>query len=238
MSNPFEPTQPTVEKPKTIQIGNFIFDPEGIAEDENAVEITKKVLDVLSPFMKVPVHIKFKPLDPEEPGFCSIIEPKFRDADYFHNITINSTFADQSQLAATLFHEIGHCFEEDALAIAEKEGLTIFPKQLGEAADEEGYEDYLADLIACHILYPELIEENKEISRIGETEQAINIMFENTDFTAVREEIDQMTEDYRKKLLEKNAPQEPMPTWMKDDHSGRTFLLRVFEKAKDFHKYA
>lgn len=233
MTNPFEQkTPPSIEKPKIYQAGKFTFNFEN-TENEHVINITKKVLDTLAPFLETPVHIQFKPMNPEEPGFCSLLDKKFREPDYYHSVSINSTFADKSQLAATLLHEIGHCFEEQLNATAERHNLEIFPSHI-ETTDEEGYEDFQADLIACHILYPEALEANKETSLIGETSKAIELMFEGTDFSEARRDLERLTEAYKKTLQTQPDETKPMPSWLKYDHGDRTFLLRVFEKAKHF----
>lgn len=175
------------ESREQYKSGNISFFPEG-AKNNNQIEITKRIVESISPYMDSKVHIQYKVMKPENPGFNSILNPKFRDENYHDSVTINSDYQHQDELPFFLLHEIGHSLEEKLEQIIKDKGVDALPVGM----DDE-YADFYADLIAVYILEPELLKNLEHIPIGQNTLSAIQEMFRNNDFTELRTKLNELS---------------------------------------------
>lgn len=189
--NPFSNEQKlsTFEKglDKKYESSNITLFLEGI-ENKYHAEITKRIIDELSPYMDIKVHIQFKSIKRENPGFNSILNPRFRNEDYYDSITINSNYEYPDELPFTLIHELGHSFEEKLEQLIKDRNIEALPVGI----DAE-YADFYADLIAVYILKPELLNNINTASIAENTVLAIREMFNNNNFAELRKKIDEIS---------------------------------------------
>lgn len=193
----FNPEKPNFNKPEpTITVsepeekhesGNITFFAEGV-QNNNQLEVTKSIIGAISPYMGNKVHIQYKDIKAENPGFNSILNPEFRDENYHDLVTINSSYQNQDELQFFLLHELGHSFEEKLEQIVKDKGVEALPVGM----DDE-YADFYADLIAVYILKPELLKKLENIPAGQNTLLAIQEMFKGNDFTELRTNLNSLS---------------------------------------------
>ena len=166
----------SVEK---YESGNITFFPED-AKNDIQIETAKKIIEAISPYIETNVHVRYKRMKPENPGFNSKLNPEFRDENYHDSIAINSDYQYQDELPFFLLHELGHSLEEKLEKIIKEKGVEALP------AEDDNYADFYADLIAVYILKPELLKKLKDIPICQNTLSAIQEMFQNNDFKELR----------------------------------------------------
>lgn len=186
----FNPEKPNFNKPEPLaaedkskekyESGNVTLFAEG-AKNNYQLEMAKSITGAISPYMDNKVHVQYKKIKTENPGFNSRLNPEFRDENYHDSVTVNSNYQHQDELPFILSHELGHSFEEKLEQMIKDKGLEALPVGI----DDE-YADFYADLIAVYILKPELLKKLKDIPVGQNTLLAIQEMFEGEDFTELR----------------------------------------------------
>lgn len=184
-----EPESPTAknESHEKYESGNITFFAEG-AQNRDQIEMAKSITEAISPYMDNKVHVQYKEIKAENPGFNSILNPEFRDENYHDLVTINSNYQHQDELSFFLAHELGHSFEEKLEQIVKDNGVEALPVGM----DDE-YADFYADLIAVYILKPELLKKLEDIPVGQNTLSAIQKMFEGNDFTELRTKLNSLS---------------------------------------------
>ncbi|MCD6471293.1 hypothetical protein J7K86_02070 [bacterium] len=167
--------------------GKVTFFTEG-AKNNIQTEITKRIVDAVSPYLDTKVHIRYKTIKPENPGFNSRLNPELRDENYHDSITINSDYQHQDELPFFLLHELGHSLEEKLEQSIKKKNTKALPVGLNDE-----YADFYADLIAVYVLKPELLKKLKDIPVGQNTISAIQEMFKNNGFTELRTELNRIS---------------------------------------------
>lgn len=185
-NNPDSPA-PENESEKKYESGNITFFPEG-AKNSNQIEIAKNIIEAISSYMDKKVHVQYKAMKPENPGFNSRLDPELRNENYYDLITINSDYQHQDELPFFILHELGHSFEEKLEQIIKDKGVEALPPGI-----DDDYADFYADLIAVYILRPELLQKLKNISIGQNTLSAIQEMFEGNDFTELRTKLNTLS---------------------------------------------
>jgi len=193
----FNPEKPNFNKPEsqipedelkeTYESGNITLFAEG-AKNNNQLEMAKSITEAISPYMDNKVHVQYKEIKTENPGFNSRLNPEFRDENYHDSVTVNSNYQHQDELPFFLSHELGHSFEEKLEQMIKDNGLEALPVGI----DDE-YADFYADLIAVYILKPELLKKLEDIPVGQNTLSAIQEMFGGEDFTELRTKLDALS---------------------------------------------
>lgn len=217
-SNFNKPEPPTTknESEEKYESGNITFIAEG-AQNSHQIEMAKSITEAISPYMENNVHIQYKKIKAENPGFNSRLNPKFRDENYHDSITINSNYQHQDELPFILAHELGHSFEEKLEQIVKDNRVEALPIGM----DDE-YADFYADLIAVYILKPELLKKLENISVGQNTLLAIQKMFDGNDFT-----------ELRIKLNSLSSQETAVKPDNEEETEGKARLDKIFERVFD-----
>jgi len=193
----FNPEKPNLNKPeftsaedeqeKTYESGNVTFFAES-AQNSYQHKLAKSITESIAPYMDHKIHVRYKKMKTENPGFNSKLNPKFRDENYHDSVTVNSNYQHQDELPFSLSHELGHSFEEKLEQMIKNKGLEALPVGI----DDE-YADFYADLIAVYILKPDLLKKLEGIPAAQNTLSAIQEMFDGENFTELRVKLDALS---------------------------------------------
>ncbi|MFA6307460.1 MAG: hypothetical protein WCS88_02125 [Patescibacteria group bacterium] len=209
------------ESEEKYENGNITFFAEG-AKNNGQIEIAKNITETIAPYMDNKVHVQYKKIKAENPGFNSRLNPKFRDENYHDSITINSDYQYQDELPFILAHELGHSFEEKLEQIVKNDEVETLPVGM----DDE-YADFYADLIAVYILRPELLKKLEDIPAGQNTLLAIQKMFSGNDFTELRTKLNLLP--HPKTTIEPDSEEE-----MERKARLDKLFERVFDKINEY----
>ncbi len=215
---------------ETIRSGHFEYE-KNVLEEESLANV-KPVLDALAPYLDHGVFVTFGEGAAHNPGLCSMMLPKFKDPGHQDRVWINRNFWDRSKITEYLIHELGHSFQYQLEAAAEKNKLALFPPD-GDITTEyfKEYEigELQADIFTGYILNPELMEKELDEPVALASLEATKKLLAGADFTGLRETIKRNDEDY-KALAEKRYHEGgEKPAWLEEGYKD----IPIYERALD-----
>jgi len=154
------------------------------APESGQVEIIKKIIDNVAPYIADKVKIKLKRMAKHNAGFCSRLNLEFKTEQDADSISINPDYEDPSQIAGYTLHEIGHSLEDRL----HKQGAEIGKEVLPVGLDED-YGDFYADLLAYYVLDPEGLKARAADERTKNTIAIFEQHFDGNVFDQLRREL-------------------------------------------------
>ncbi|OGD67949.1 hypothetical protein A3F08_02360 [Candidatus Berkelbacteria bacterium RIFCSPHIGHO2_12_FULL_36_9] len=150
-----------------------------------------------------------------EQGHCGFYD---KDKSWHIGLADFGKFDTVEEVPELILHEIGHVFEKEIDGLLQKLGSEIYSDK---DLKFQGY----PDLFAVYILHPQLFEKYSQYPKVKIAKRALDELFQNKDFTALREKIESRIYEYRKAKEKRFAAAMTIQKKLKADEDSlrRTF---------------
>lgn len=221
--------------------GNIKYSFENLAESHR--QSVKKIIDNIAPYLSNKVEVKFLDFVPHNPGMHSGLSREFKTEEDYDSISINSNFADKTQIPYYLLHELGHAFEPQIEKTAKDEGLEIFAPEedaQSEYFDDYEYSEFFADSFVGYVMNQDYVKENAKTKKQLNTLAVYEKLFANNNFAEIKKIVNENEANYKAQMIKKYESGEiDKPEWLEDNYIKSPIYVRAFNRDinKEYKNY-